>query len=497
MAAVEVDRLKLRCEIARREPARFAIEDALRTELPDDDRLVLLRRLQIAPAGSSAHPAWRQAAMREAWAAATGGACHGGADGADDANCVWFASEVEAEQILLGRLLRGHAPVGWFWKLALPRWRGRPAREWLPELLVETAPPGEERRLLAVAEACVAAGAGQVLIEALERAAPRMTQSPLPGRSAPYRSGGLAPDSPAESLVAVSRQAAARAMASFSPPVRAVLHRLASTTLALPAHRAILKAQVLCRSPALALAPAGLAGAIDEAQSLLLAPLPEPRVPPRAEARVEGASARRRAAPASDSARRDLPPDEPGPAPDGQPTPSDERPPAAEPRVQIAEPPAETPLRVPRHSRHAGVWLVVPALGDMGLRGWLAQHPDLLGDHPGAQLILAVARHHRVALGDPALAVLGEVDRDAPVPEWARLWRHGLDRWLRRHARRRLHDLVNRAGHLDGDGDRLDLTFPLAQADIRLRRLALDRDPGWTDWLGLSIRYHYREAGER
>jgi hypothetical protein len=498
MAAVEVDRLRLRCDVARREPARFALEDALRTELPDDDRLVLLRRLEVAPAGSSAHPAWRQAAMRDAWKAATGGARHGGADGADAANCVWFASEAEAERLLLARLLRGLAADGWFWKLALPRWRGRAARDWLSELVLEAAVLGEERRLLALAEACVAAGAEQVLVEALERAAPRMPPAPDRARSVPRESDTSPADPKAESLAALKGQAAARAVASFSPPVQAALRRLASLVPAAPALRAILKAQILHRSPALALAPAVLARAIDEASFLLVSPSRAPGAIPRIATQAELRRANRDPAAERDPAPPDTPAHDAGSAPSGQPERSKQRRPVAEARVRATEPPmAEAPLRLPRHSRHAGLWLVVPALGDMGLRGWLARHPDLLGDHPGAQLVLTIARHHRVALDDPALAVLGEVDREAAPPEWACLWRHGLDRWLRRCARRRLHDLVMRPGQLDWDDRRFELTFPLADADIRLRRRALDRDPGWTDWLGLSIRYHFRAANER
>ena len=75
MAAVEVAKLRLRCDPRAEGQVRFAVEDALRTEIPDDGRLVLLRRMRIAAAGGSAHPAQRQAAVRQAWQAATGGAC--------------------------------------------------------------------------------------------------------------------------------------------------------------------------------------------------------------------------------------------------------------------------------------------------------------------------------------------------------------------------------------------------------------------------------------
>jgi hypothetical protein len=35
--------------------------------------------------------------------------------------------------------------------------------------------------------------------------------------------------------------------------------------------------------------------------------------------------------------------------------------------------------------------------------------------------------------------------------------------------------------------------FRLDQADIALRRRALDVDPGWVDWLGLEVTYAYRD----
>jgi hypothetical protein len=111
--------------------------------------------------------------------------------------------------------------------------------------------------------------------------------------------------------------------------------------------------------------------------------------------------------------------------------------------------------------------------------------------NPGATLLHEIARHHRVPLGDAALLALALPPEADHCPEWARVWRHGLDRWLRRTARRRLHDLVNRAGELDITGEAVTVHYPPDAADLALRRLALDRDPGWTDWLGLSIRYNF------
>ena len=136
---------------------------------------------------------------------------------------------------------------------------------------------------------------------------------------------------------------------------------------------------------------------------------------------------------------------------------------------------------------------MVPTLSDLGIRGWLRDHPALLGEHPGALLIQALANRYACPGDDPALAGLPPRDRDLPFPEWTALWCRALDRWLRRTARRRVHDLARRPGKVLWSGEQLLLTYPLAAADIRLRLSALDRDPGWTDWLGLSIRYVYSD----
>jgi hypothetical protein len=138
------------------------------------------------------------------------------------------------------------------------------------------------------------------------------------------------------------------------------------------------------------------------------------------------------------------------------------------------------------------LWLVLPSLVRLGFREWLTDRPHLLAEDPGSLLLHAIARHHRIDAADPVLLALAPPPAGEPLPDWARWWRHGLDRWLRRTARRRLHDLAGRAGELTWDEWRVDIRYPAA--DIGLRRHALDRDPGWTDWLGLSVRFHFGGA---
>lgn len=170
--------------------------------------------------------------------------------------------------------------------------------------------------------------------------------------------------------------------------------------------------------------------------------------------------------------------------------------PALEPQARLAsaaEALAERPHEAASH--HAGLWLVVPPLIRLGFREWLGERPELLGKDPGRRLILAIARHHGVPPADPALAMLDTHEEGEDPPAWIHLWRSGLDRWLRRNARRRTHDLVRRPGWIAVGDDRLDVRYPLDAADLRLRRLALDSNAGWTDWLGLSLWFHFGGSG--
>jgi hypothetical protein len=63
-------------------------------------------------------------------------------------------------------------------------------------------------------------------------------------------------------------------------------------------------------------------------------------------------------------------------------------------------------------------------------------------------------------------------------------------------------DLVDRylalEGHVWLAPEAMTIQLPMASIDIALRRAALDRDPGWTPWLGRSVRFDFRaeEQGE-
>ena len=500
MARVEVSRLAMACPVQHSAAPRIRLEDALQCEIPDDDRLVLIRRMAIAAGGSAPRAGARQQALRSAWQAATDDARHGSESSAPAANCVWFASETEAEIVLLDLLLRGCAPVGWFWKLAVPNWLARPVSDWLPELMAEAIVPGGEARLVRLIACCADCSAIDQLIAALQVTA---AASSAWIDAAVREPSNLAPSPATGEQADPANTVAIAVLRMFPSAVQDALRTVQASPQGAAAIGAVLRAQALRVSPALAMRPILLAQIVARMEARLRSPGTGAAKPDRQSKSQTGRSAQ------SDASATARPiPDKPDPG--AARTPEREEIFAAkraglqsetmtQPRADQQEQHNMPELVIGRalRSEHAGVWLAVPALADLGLRRWLRDRPELLGDHPGAQLITAIARHHGCAADDPALSGLPRLDPDQPLPEWTGLWRHALDRWLRRTARRRLHDLTRRSGKLQWSDDRLQITFPLAAADIRLRCLALDRDPGWTDWLGLSVRFTYSDEVQR
>src|SRR5437868_4722391 len=169
MTAIEVTKLKLRCSAEQRERTRFAIEDGLRTAIPADNRLVLLRKMLVTARVEAVRPALHNSAVRNGWLTAISGSRHGGDDGAANANCVWFASRAEAEALLLSRLLAGRAVDAWYWKLALPQWHEASLRNWVPQILSEAISRAEDRRVFTIARCFIAANATQLFIDMLTR----------------------------------------------------------------------------------------------------------------------------------------------------------------------------------------------------------------------------------------------------------------------------------------------------------------------------------------
>ncbi len=165
--------------------------------------------------------------------------------------------------------------------------------------------------------------------------------------------------------------------------------------------------------------------------------------------------------------------------------------------VDDLEPAQSTVLDDHRSVPGAGLLLVVPSLVELGLPGWLARRPAWHLARFGQRLLLAIALHYRPGSTQDVVRILG-LEGGLPLGpdtrawvESERHWRVGLDRWLRRTCRVRLHDLARIDAPIVLQDEVWRCRFRLSQINLGLRRHALDRDPGWTPWLGLSLRYDY------
>ena len=67
------------------------------------------------------------------------------------------------------------------------------------------------------------------------------------------------------------------------------------------------------------------------------------------------------------------------------------------------------------------------------------------------------------------------------------------ERYLRRFAGFGLRTLVKRMGVIATTRTHVDVVFDLRYADVRIRSIGLDIDPGWVAWFGRIIQFHYVE----
>lgn len=178
--------------------------------------------------------------------------------------------------------------------------------------------------------------------------------------------------------------------------------------------------------------------------------------------------------------------------------------------------PAAAAAGEPTH--FAGLLFLAPVLERLGFAEFLEMHPSLLESNFPARLLRFIGARTGMKPHDPMSLALGEAEpfefeelREMPEPARTLLaspppraridtpelaWLTALRRWCRRHARIGLISLVRRPGRVAASLTHLDIFFDLAEADLRLRRMALDVDPGWVPWLGRVVRFHYLDHYE-
>lgn len=494
MRAVTVRRLNLRVPYGHLAESRQRVEDALWLAAPDETRLVILRRLDLGRLPANANgAAWTDRAQRSI-ADRRARAVHGAQPGAEHADAVWFRSADEARTLLLLLLASGRHPAAWFWRLAVPDWRDRQFRQWLADwaAVARCEPAAEVALARAVIEA-VRAGFSAAIMPALDECAARVRDAPL---ATPQPAGMARVHDP---------QADVGQAASLLARHDAVVRREIARTLAGRSVGRAAAAQ-LARLALVAAAPE-LAGHADYLMALadaLVARLRDSGAAPFVASHwlAEPAQAPAPDPPAASTRQRTVPPEAMQPAQGTEPPPAARQPVPSRAGHTLAADQAEpdkagspaAPMPDGElHSHGAGVLLAIRALDRLGLGAWLAGDADAAAAGFGRHLLRHIALCARLP---PEDCLFGVLDCPATAPDTAALhaWRAGLDRWLRRRVRVRLSDLARRRGWLLRAETSLTVRFPVQSADLRLRRMALDVDPGWVAWLGLSVRYHFSET---
>ena len=181
-------------------------------------------------------------------------------------------------------------------------------------------------------------------------------------------------------------------------------------------------------------------------------------------------------------------------------------------------------------SPHAGFALLIPLLQRMDFSKLLADNEELLALDLPRRLLHALAERFAIPATDPVrqmftgldAAQTARIDALHLPPAWRHMTTtsgrplHRLDPsesiaidlqqllnllqllaalLLRRYCRLSLRALIHRPGRVVLTATHWDVIFDLNQIDLRLRRVALDTDPGWVGWLGRVVQFHYHRAG--
>ncbi len=437
-----------------------------------------------------------QRALEEEAAAAI----HGADSRAALASAVYFRSREEGLEILLRRLVERRAVREWFWPMLMSREQRSAAS---PGALTtplgpHSAPP--------VVEALRSTASEWVAVAAAVFATPRID---------PVRLLETIPDVVAQEWVRQmdgGRPVPAQARATV--PIRAQ-HGLGEVLRAFgfESPRALWFAAlaVVHESPV-----EMAAGAVLERARAALQSLNTPTPVTRAESEKEGEpdvvqltppeeAGEKQSARDADAevntrdAATSIPAAHPGAdAPSGRYATPDYRIPESREAVVAADPNQSAPyvwLVDGAPTRAAGLFFLLNVLARIGMpeaiASGLASTPDLL-----PRLLLSLARHSKIAADDPVtLWLASQLDSDpadgTAVRREVRKWAVAVRRWCWRTGKITAREIVARQGRFMVNRADIDISLPLDEADVRIRRIGLDLDPGWLPWFGRAVRFHY------
>jgi hypothetical protein len=172
----------------------------------------------------------------------------------------------------------------------------------------------------------------------------------------------------------------------------------------------------------------------------------------------------------------------------------------------------------------AGLCFLLNVIRRLGIVDAIETCPALTEAEFVSHLLRELAQLARVPANDPMLLAVGpaeakfalpealltvlprlawpanlrpQADKSCTAHELLRAWTLGVRRWCWHYGRLKLSEIVVRKGKVWATLTDIDVTLPLKLADVRIRRVGLDIDPGWLPWMGRYgrvVRFHYREA---
>jgi hypothetical protein len=514
----------------------FTIEEGLRlAALPGENegRSYYFRTLRIAglpPAGD--RPVWLDR-FQQTLARQAGSAIHAADPRAGAAEAVYFRSEEEALEILLHHVLARRPLNEWYWAQVAPAARAA---------VTGFAPAPDAETIRRIVEELRSRPASWLALGTALFAVPEFDVIRLFDAVSPAVASGwlreMGGQGPARILIRpaiprAARPSVERSLRAFGPHDPrtvwlAALAVLLESPADLASKTAVARARMALRTPgfassekppqaerrldALAPPPAMEPGS---AQDKTPAPPAVRAVPkdrteriPRSTPPPASADAAALPAPAIPSERQilDARPIESAPGP-GLSPPESAAIPGALPWAWVGEP-----------TSAAGLFFLLNALERIGaaraLDAFEGAVPDFAarvlrhlaylagasGDDPVARWL-----DSRID-GPPATVVLHCDSRWWPVnlplsrstadpQDLVRAWSAGVRRWCRRAGRLGIGDVITRGGVFAVNRTNLDVSLPLEEADVRVRRIGLDLDPGWVPWFGWVVHFHYLSPG--
>ncbi len=180
-------------------------------------------------------------------------------------------------------------------------------------------------------------------------------------------------------------------------------------------------------------------------------------------------------------------------------------------------------------SSHAGFVYLIPLFQRLGMAELVQQYASLMmADFP-RQLLWHMAKRFGLEEHDPSWQLFNKANTthniiikqfEAPAT-WHLMLQHAhhasrffplntsalrledlINRfqllcalYLRRYCDLSLRSLIKRPGRVVLSQTHWDVLFDINQTDLRLRRVALDSDPGWVAWLGKVVQFHFDSEG--